>query len=403
MYGAIGKKHALSLTLVKNYSEFGGVKEVCGMRNRQTCLSGPLLYGPGLEITRQPPITTAAPDLHLEELTDVAVVGSTMAILRNGKLLHPELLHTSAVYDYKAPDLYRFSDESRSGLDFRTFTRPIRPRRIKVGLHLLKEHSFNYYHWLSECLPRLLFFIQNCAKVACRQNMALLIDENVLEQGVEALRHLTRFDCEVVRVRRGELLFCDRLFYVSPFWYALDNSQHTVNPLKDFVVDKYAVQLVREGFCGLMKGDAPTRKIYLPRKPDQGRKVINAAEVEEVMIGNGFEAIHGHEFSFREQVELFSSARIVVGATGAAFSNVIFMQPHTRAVIFSPNHPEVFNYYIFQQQADVAQVELAHLLTVPVKNTDFHVHDDYYVDCKDLNALLQRLSCDETEDRPSHA
>ena len=116
-----------------------------------------------------------------------------------------------------------------------------------------------------------------------------------------------------------------------------------------------------------------------------------------MVLKNGFQSIYPHTMSFREQVELFSSASIVVGATGAAFSNIVFMQPRTKAVIFSPNHREVFNYYLFQQQADVAQVELAHLLTIPAKEHDFHVHDDFYVNCEDLEALLKKLSRSNTE------
>jgi capsular polysaccharide biosynthesis protein len=110
------------------------------------------------------------------------------------------------------------------------------------------------------------------------------------------------------------------------------------------------------------------------------------------MRENGFEFIYPYEFPFGEQIDLFSSAKIVVGASGAAFSNMVFMQPGTRAVIFSPKQTEVFNYYIFQQQADVAQVELMHLLAAPSKRDNFYVHDDFYVNCDDLQKLVQRIS-----------
>ena len=110
------------------------------------------------------------------------------------------------------------------------------------------------------------------------------------------------------------------------------------------------------------------------------------------MRANGFEVVQAHEFSFLEQIELFSSTQIVVGASGAVFTNMIFMQPGAKAVIFSPKQLEVFNYYIFQQQADVAQVELMHLLATPAKQEGFSIHDDFYVNCDDLQALLRRLT-----------
>jgi capsular polysaccharide biosynthesis protein len=91
-------------------------------------------------------------------------------------------------------------------------------------------------------------------------------------------------------------------------------------------------------------------------------------------------------------VELFSSAKVLIGASGAAFSNMVFMQPGTKAVIFSPKQLEVFNYYIFQQLADVAGVELAHFLSVPVKKDDFYIHDNFTVNIDDLKTLMNRIT-----------
>jgi hypothetical protein len=320
------------------------------------------------------------------------VIGSTMAVVRDGKVLHSELLHTGPIHDSKVPDIYQFADAGRKSLKFNVFTRFGGRRRIKVGIHLLKEHSFNYYHWLFECLPRLMYFIENINKAGNGEKFTLLVDHDIPEQGLDAMRRLIDFPFKIERVRRGELVFCDKLFYTSPLWYSLDNSKHRVDPYRDFAVDKYAVEIIRNSFRDLMKRGAPSRKIYLPRLASQVRKIINSKQVEDLMRENGFEFIYPYEFSFGEQIDLFSSAKIVVGATGAAFSNMVFMQPGTKAVIFSPKQMEVFNYYIFQQQADVAQVELMHLLAVPAKEDNFYVHDDFYLNCDDLKTLVQRIS-----------
>jgi capsular polysaccharide biosynthesis protein len=387
----LGKKH-LSLTLVDDHAELGGLRPLCGLLDRQTCFSSPLLFDRRLEVIRQPAIIAAVPDLHLLELNDVGIIGSTMAVMRDGKVLHPELLKTKPIHDSKAPDIYQFADAGQKSLNFDAFTRFGGPRRIKVGIHLLKEHSANYYHWLFECLPRLSYFIENINKAGSHEKFTILIDQNIPEQGLDAMRRLIHFPFEIESVRRGELVFCDKLFYTSALWYSLDNSKHRVDPYRDYAVDKYAVETIRNSFCNLAIHGPPSRKIYLPRVVGQVRKIINSKQVEDLMRANGFEFIYPHEFSFGEQIELFSSANVVVGATGAAFSNMVFMQPGTKAVIFSPKQMEVFNYYIFQQQADVAQVELMHLLTVPPRQDNFYVHDDFYVNCDDLQTLIQRIS-----------
>lgn len=387
-----GKKKSLSLELVKDHAEFGGFVEHASIKNRHTDLSSPRLYDQGLELIRQPAIRAVLPDLFLLELNDVEVIGSTNAIVRGRKVFHPELLHTEPLHDSKAPDLYQFMDASRRKLNFNTFTPLGGQRRVKVGIHLLKEHSFNYYHWLFECLPRLNYLIANLSKVGHREKFTILIDNNILPGGMEAMRRLIRFPCDIEIVRRGERVSCDKLFYVSPFWFALDNSRHPVDAYRDYAADKFAIQSTRDSFRDLASRTAPTRKIYLPRISSQIRRIINAAEVETLMRENGFEIVHAHDLTFAGQVELFSSAKVLIGASGAAFSNMLFMQPGTKAVIFSPKQFDVFNYYIFQQVADVAGVELAHFLAVPAKKDDFYIHDNFTVNIDDLKTLVDQIS-----------
>ncbi len=387
-----GRKQSLSVVLVKDHNEFGGVKTLYGDTNRHTDFTSPCLYDQHLEVIRQPAIKASVRDVHLLELNDVGVIGATMAVVREGKVLHPELRHTEVTHDSKAPDLYQFTDVARRKLDFKTFTPIGGQKRVKVGIHLLKEHSFNYYHWLFECLPRLKYLIENIGNAGNCDKFTILIDQNILEEGVIAMCRLINFPFEIKKVRRGELVYCDRLFYTSPLWYSLDNSKHRVDTHRDYAVDKYSVETIRRSFLNLENCSPPTRKIYLRRAASQVRRIINSDEVEQVMRINGFEILYAHDFSFADQVALFSSAKIVVGASGAAFSNMVFMQPGTKAVIFSPKQLEVFNYYIFQQQADVAQVELAHLLAVPAKQEGFFIHDNFFVNVEDLEKLVKQLT-----------
>jgi hypothetical protein len=388
----LGKDQQFPLALVNDPAEFGGVKSLHHFPDRRTSFSAPLLYDQQLQVIRQPALQAPAPDLHFLELNDVGAVGGSMVVLRAGKLLHPELLHTETLHEDKAPDICQFTNGSRKSVTVKAYTRFGGRRRIKVGIHLLKEHSANYYHWLFECLPRLIFFREHLAQAGNDTKFTLLIEDNIPEQCLDALRRVINFPCEIETVRRGEFVYCDRLFYVSPFWYSLDNSRNDADTTRDYAVDKFGVEKIRHAFRSLMNTAPPTRKIYVPRAVSQVRRIINAPQVEAVMQENGFEIIYPHHFSFPEQIELFSSAKIMVGATGAAFSNLVFMQPGTKAVIFSPKQLAKFNYYIFQQQADVAQVELMHLLATPGSQDDYFVHNDFSMNCDDLQTLLQRLN-----------
>ena len=386
----IASKEHLSLKLATDFEDFGNDRKICSLTGRTTTLSSPVLYDTNLQEVRQPSFTVKSPDVHLIEFKNVQAVGGTMALIREGKVLYPEMRLTEVTHDYKTPKICRFADSKRTTLDFNVISRPVIRKKVRVGLHLLKEHSFNYYHWISEVMPRLAYFAENYKRLGEDVEITILIDNWILDQAVEAMRLLVNFPSKVMIVRRGELVQCDRLYCVSEFWHALDNSKHGANPQRDYATDKQAIEIVRGKFVAKTTAK-PTRKIYLPRVASQVRRIINSQQVEDLMREQGFEILQAHDYTFEQQIELFSSARVVVGASGAPFTNMIFMQPGSKAVIFSPKQFEIFNYHIFQQFADVAGVELAHLLAVPKRHEGFFVHDDFSVNCDDLRTLIRRL------------
>lgn len=386
----LSRARHFELTLVEHHLALASVREHYALMQRVTLMDAPRLYDQELAEIRLPALEVTGPDLHFLELTPATVVGGSMAVMQAGRLLHPELLHTKAVHEDKAPDICRFGDAKRRTVTLRGFSRRSR-RQVPLGVHLLKEHAQNYYHWMFECMPRLLFFRDHWRLLGIDVKPVLLIEHELFPQLREALQLQLDFPHEIQTVRRGEVVECERLFYVSPFWYSLDNSENPVEPEKDYVVDRQAVAMIRSAYQHLQTPGPATRKLYIPRLPGQLRRIINTPEVEAVLLRHGFETVQPHLLSFREQVAMFSQARVVLGASGAAFSNLAFMPAGSQAVIISPKQLGNFNYYIFQQQADVAGVELAHLLARPEREQRYHVHNDFRVDCVDLERLVSRL------------
>ena len=66
------------------------------------------------------------------------------------------------------------------------------------------------------------------------------------------------------------------------------------------------------------------RRLYLSRNKYGGRAVKNEPELESFLKAKGFEKIHPEELSIEEQLAAFSSAEVVLGPHGSAFTNVIF-------------------------------------------------------------------------------
>ena len=81
----------------------------------------------------------------------------------------------------------------------------------------------------------------------------------------------------------------------------------------------------------------PSRRIYLTRDGAYSpRFVENEAEVQAKFKGAGFEIVSPITLSFREQVELFASTKVIAGNHGSAFVNMVFASPGAQIIDLMP-------------------------------------------------------------------
>jgi len=69
------------------------------------------------------------------------------------------------------------------------------------------------------------------------------------------------------------------------------------------------------------------RRIYLSRRAGRRRRSVNEQAVVELLEQHGFETLVPETLSFRQQVEAFAEASIVVSTHGAALANILFAPP----------------------------------------------------------------------------
>ncbi len=88
---------------------------------------------------------------------------------------------------------------------------------------------------------------------------------------------------------------------------------------------------------------APTRtfatpRIYISRRHDARRRVVNEAEILPQLQARGFVAYDLRDLTFSEQVQLFDQAEIIVGAHGAGFVNAMHSTDTTLIEFFEPTY-----------------------------------------------------------------
>ena len=73
-----------------------------------------------------------------------------------------------------------------------------------------------------------------------------------------------------------------------------------------------------------IEGIDPSRRIFLAR--GNSRRQYNQEEILQVANALNLEIVFPERLSFREQVSLFYHSKLIVGASGAAWANLIFCQ-----------------------------------------------------------------------------
>ncbi|MFY9141767.1 glycosyltransferase family 61 protein [Sulfuricurvum sp.] len=386
------RREALFLILTENTNELNvNIQLLYSELNRKSKINGPKLFTHNAKYIQLEKLENPVLDSKVFLINNIAVLGMTDALISHGVIYHQELNNMEEKHDLKRDDIFIERFPEVNGVLTLTQSQSVLNHSDTIYVSLLKEHSTNYYHWITENIPRLilsniLINTSNHRDIFINQNIILLIDDEMPQQCLEIVRLVTNERFKIHSVKRGELIRCQTLLYCSPFWQSLDNTKGILN-INEFFVDKYALSLVREEINKKipLTQKEPFRKIYLRRRVSQMRSIINNNQVEAFMTTHGFEIIETDTISFSEQVKLFSEAKIVVGASGATFTNILFMQPKTIAIVFFPSHSSI-NHYMFQPLADVSNIQLVHFKTISKFKSS--IHDNFLVDLKNLSILL---------------
>lgn len=199
--------------------------------------------------------------------------------------------------------------------------------------------DFNYGHWLSDDLTRLSAFWK-VREAHPREHIVILMTPHggaidvVREQSI---RFLLASDANfsIHPIYRDKAIAFQRVYYASPTTYfgALKSPEAT-SSLRSAALrclSSHRPLLLRH--VPLKK---PSRRLFIDRGLAMTRRLSNATEVAELLRLRGFERHTLEGMDFKEQVELFSEATIVVGIMGAAMVNTTFCRERTPVMYLTP-------------------------------------------------------------------
>ncbi|MCK5891550.1 glycosyltransferase family 61 protein [Aeromicrobium sp.] len=185
-----------------------------------------------------------------------------------------------------------------------------RVRRIEGDLLVLATRgSANYYHYLTDVLPRLGVY----AEAVADPDPAPTI---LVPQGRGWQRTLLEIagygHLPVVEDAPDLAVRADRLF-VPSIPNVLENAPAST------------VAWVREHLRPRPEADPRPRRLYVTRGTQpNSRRVVREAELWALLEARGFEKVEPGGLSPQEQIDVFSAAEMIVGPHGAALTNLLF-------------------------------------------------------------------------------
>jgi capsular polysaccharide biosynthesis protein len=74
------------------------------------------------------------------------------------------------------------------------------------------------------------------------------------------------------------------------------------------------------------------KRLYVTRPKGDKRTFVNESQLIDALIPYGFEVVEPATWDVQAQLLMFSRAEVIVGSTGAAFSNALYCQPGCQVV-----------------------------------------------------------------------
>ena len=232
--------------------------------------------------------------------------------------------------------------------------------------------SSNYWHWTFENLPRLILLKELIDKNSW--NVELINHGSDLKKFQrEWLHKLFGDGVEIKQIKNNAAIINNVLVIREPF--PAHHSSWMIKKIKE-----YGGKIAKD--CKVKLGD----KLYIQRgNTKNGRNIINEEEIKSMLSKKGYQILKMDELSIEQQIRVFNDAQVIIGAHGAALTNMVYCNKNTN--IIEIYHPR----YMPGQNMALAQLCGLHIKTLigSEVNNDKINNRDYMIPVDILNNVVQ--------------
>ena len=191
----------------------------------------------------------------------------------------------------------------------------------------------NFTHWFTDIIPRLKIF---SLKFKLSKIDKYYVPSIKYKFQIETLKFLGIKQDQIISSEKYKHIKCNNVYATSHPCYFF--------PKK---IKKWSLKYINEKFS---KNSYKNKyqKIFVDRDQfklininnlnefKDYRILINEDEIKKYLKSQGFDIIKPEDYTFKEQVKIFSSARVVVGLYGAAMMMLGFCKKNTKVIEIKP-------------------------------------------------------------------
>ncbi len=258
--------------------------------------------------------------------------------------------------------------------------------RIKKGILLMHEYDDNYFHFLVEVATKIIQANYLDADIP------FIVTDDLNDNIYKCIDILNLGKRRIIKLKRGYKVNIEELYYLQDSSDIPDIYDRKTKD-EEFVLQPNLLRSVRDVVFDGLGITAPRfgTKLYLKRGSGR-RSLLNEEEVEKVMVEAGFAIIQTGSLSFEIQVRMFNQADVVVSATGASLTNMMWCKKDTKAFILVSDHEHLSVDY-WSKLCNVFEVNCCRVSGERSYNINgkYSIHDNFSIDTEVLkNNLIEQ-------------
>jgi hypothetical protein len=261
---------------------------------------------------------------------------------------------------------------------------------LERALDLTGLHSFNFGHWLTEFLPKVLV----CIDRPGFDSVPVVVDEQMPVQHREALALIIGPEHPVVALKPREAIRVKELWACSTVMYFEIGTKQGEAELNEVLpIDGAAfaglLAKIEPRLSAVTPHDGPER-IYVSRKDSQHKRLVNRVEVERWFAGQGFDIYEPASLTFAEQLARVRGAEVIAGPEGSGPWLALWARPGTAIGLL--DNPYIDQYWPIAELFAPLGIRLSTLVGPVVRVEPSYVKfSDYEIDVDALPAFIADL------------